>query len=174
EPLYQTMQLPDEKGQEFVLTRPFVPRGKENQLTAFMAARADPAHYGKLIVYNTPDNSTAPSPSRAGTLIESEQAISQQFTLLGQQGSDVLRGQVQLIPVGDSILYVRPIWVEGKGASPYPRFRFVAMAYGERAVLAHNVDDAVNALFGGGSTTPPPEGENGGTTTPPGPNQAGS
>jgi hypothetical protein len=153
EPLYQTLQLPGEDGQEFVLTRPFVPRGKENQMTAFMAARSDPGHYGQLVLYNTPDNTT-PSPSKAGTLIESEQKISEQFTLLGQQGSDVLRGQVQLIPIGDSILYVRPIWVEGKGASSYPRFRFVAMTYGEKAVLATSVDGAIDGLFGGGATTP--------------------
>jgi uncharacterized membrane protein (UPF0182 family) len=153
-PLYQMMQLPGESGQEFVLQRSFVPRGKGNQLTAFIAARNDPAHYGQLIAYNTPNNSTAPSPTRAATLIESEQRISSQLTLLDQRGSEVLRGAVQLIPIKDSVIYIRPIWLKGQGGSSFPRFRFVAMTYGEQAVLADSVDDGVRALFGNGPITP--------------------
>jgi uncharacterized membrane protein (UPF0182 family) len=162
-PLYQMMQLPGENGQEFVLQRSFVPRGKGNQLTAFMAARNDPAHYGQLIAYNTPNNSTAPSPTRAATLIESEQRISSQLTLLDQRGSEVLRGAVQLIPIKDSVIYIRPIWLKGQGGSSFPRFRFVAMTYGEKAVLADSVDQGIQALFGNGPVTPP----SGGETEPP-------
>jgi uncharacterized protein len=165
-PLYQMMELPGESGQEFILQRSFVPRGKPNQLTAFMAARNDPAHYGQLIAYNTPNNSTAPSPTRAATLIESEQRISSQLTLLDQRGSEVLRGAVQLLPINDSVIYIRPIWLKGQGGSSFPRFRFVAMTYGEQAVLADSVDDGVRALFGNGPITPP----NGGEEQPP-PNQ---
>jgi uncharacterized membrane protein (UPF0182 family) len=168
DPLYQTLQLPGESGEEFVLTRPFVPIGKSNQLTAFMAARSDPGHYGQLVVYNTPDNSTVPSPSRAASLIESQEQISKTFSLIDQRGSTVLRGSVQLIPIGDSILYLRPIWVEGTAQSTYPRYRFVAMAYGqEKAVLASTVSDGIKALFGQGPVAPSENG-NGGTTTGPG------
>jgi uncharacterized membrane protein (UPF0182 family) len=98
-----------------------------------------------------------------------------------------VRGAVQLLPVNDSILYMRPIFVEGRGASSYPRFRFVAMTYGDDAVLAYTVAEAVDALFRGGPVAPedpteeppdqgpgeeppeePPEEEPPGTTAPPG------
>jgi uncharacterized membrane protein (UPF0182 family) len=188
EPLYQMMKLPGENNQEFVLTTPFVPRGRPNQLTSFMAARSDPGQYGRLVVYRTPDNSTAPSPSRAATAIESSEDISRTFSLLDQRGSRVVRGAVQLLPVNDSILYMRPIFVEGRGASSYPRFRFVAMTYGDEAVLAYSVTEAVDALFGDAPNVPedpteeppdqgpgeeppnegPPDEEPPGTTAPPG------
>jgi uncharacterized protein len=163
-PLYQMMQLPGEKGQEFVLTRSFVPRGKKNQLTAFVTARNDGNHYGQLVVYNTPDNSPAPSPARAASLIEAEPKISSQFSLLDQRGSEVLRGELQLIPIKDSYIYVRPIWIKGQGESSFPRFQYVAMTYGERAVLAASVDDGVAQLISG--ATPPPT-EPTGPTNPP-------
>jgi uncharacterized membrane protein (UPF0182 family) len=162
--VYQMLRLPGDHGQEFVLSRPFAPRGKTNQLTAFMAARSDPAHYGELVVYNLPDNTSAPSPLRASTLIDSTPDISAQFTLLGQQGSTVEKGQMQLLPIGDSVIYARPIWVTGEGSSSYPRFRYVALTYGDKAVLKPTIDEALNALIansvgGGGGTT---------TTTTPG------
>ncbi len=166
-PLYQMMQLPGkigtEAGQEFVLTRSFVPRGKDNVLTAFMVARSDPQNYGQLVVYNTPDNSTAPSPTKAATAIESDNTISQTLTLLDQHGSKVLRGEVQLLPIKDSIVYMRPMWVEGSGSSSFPRFKFVAMAYGDKAVLADSVDAALAKLF---KTPAPPTGGTTPTTTP--------
>ncbi|MCU1426397.1 MAG: hypothetical protein JWL83_397 [Actinomycetia bacterium] len=158
-PLYQMMQLPGQTGQEFVLTRSFVPRGKDNQLTAFLAARSDPGHYGQLMAYNTPDTIQVPSPSRAATLIESDPAISKQLSLLDQRGSKVDRGEVQLLPIKDSVVYVRPFWVEGTGGGSYPRFRRVAMTYGESAVLATSIQDGLNFLFHTGTTgntTPPP------------------
>ena len=136
DPLYLMMQLPDEKtGQEFVLERPFVPIRKANQLSSFMVARNDGANYGKLVLYQAPDQSNAVSPARAASLIEADPNISAKFSLLDQLGSKVLRGDAQLIPMDGSIFYVRPIYVEGSGSSPLPRFNYVAVTYGERAVL---------------------------------------
>ena len=178
-PLYLMMQLPGETGQEFVLQRPFVPIRKANQLSSFMVARNDGDNYGKLVLYQAPDQSNAVSPARAASLIEADPNISAKFSLLDQLGSKVLRGDTQLIPMDGAIFYVRPIYVEGSGNSPLPRFNYVAVTYGERAVLDLNVPDAVGHLLNGTipsveltGNTQPVEGPNGNTipttTTTPG------
>ena len=157
DPLYLTMQLPESSQQEFVLMRPFVPRGKANQLSAFLAARMDGENYGKLVSYEIPTTLVAPSPAQAGTLVESDPDISSTLSLIDQRGSAVLRGNVQLIPVGQSIIYARPIYVEGQGEGQFPRLRFVALAYGNSAVLVdfaagegqiNTVDQGIRLLLG--------------------------
>jgi len=156
DPLYLMMQLPGDAsgGQQFVLERPFVPRAKGNQLSAFMMAGNDGVrNYGKLTLYQVPDNSVAPSPLRASTLIEADPNISKTFSLLDQRGSQVLRGQAQLIPIDNTIFYVRPIYVEGSAAGSsgkqLPRWNYVAVTYGESAVLDKSVSSAVRNLLAG-------------------------
>ncbi|MDQ1508199.1 MAG: uncharacterized protein QOG50_43 [Actinomycetota bacterium] len=163
DPLYLMMSLPGvSKEQEFVLERPFVPRSKANQLSSFMVARNDPAHYGQLVLYQMPPDSVAPSPSRAASLIEANPVISKQFSLLDQRGSSVIRGQAQLLPIGNSIFYVRPIFVQGQGS--FPRWNYVAVTYGERAVLdTTSVADAIVHLL---AATQPSVAPGGGTPTP--------
>jgi uncharacterized membrane protein (UPF0182 family) len=148
-------KTPDQKTEstgEFVLQRSFTPRQKGGILSAFVFARSDGDNYGKLVVYAVPDTA-APSPGQAATLIQSDQFISSQFTLLDQGGSRVEKGDVQLLPVGNTVLYVRPIWITAKSASQeFPRYRFVAAVAGDRAVLGCNTADAVNALIRNTST----------------------
>ncbi|MCL6646419.1 MAG: UPF0182 family protein [Dehalococcoidia bacterium] len=160
-PLYLTMQLPGERGQEFVLSRPFVPRGKANQLASFMVARSDPEHYGELVVYRIPDDKTAPSPARAASTINTDELIGEQFTLLERRDADVQPGSVQLLPLGDSIVYIRPIYVRTSTEGAYPRLRFAAVAYGDQAVLTNfnpergdtsslrTLEEAIEALITG-------------------------
>ncbi len=157
DPIYLSMQLPGQigqqaGGQEFVIERSFTPRNTNGILSSFVFARSDPGHYGQIVLYNV-TNTSAPSPSQAATAILSDQFISSQFTLLGQGGSAVLPGEVQLIPVGNTVLYFRPIWLVGEGSSTFPRFKFVAAALGSRAVLGIDVNDAVNALLNNTETT---------------------
>jgi uncharacterized membrane protein (UPF0182 family) len=173
DPLYLMMHLPGkEPGQEFILERPFVPRSKTNQLSSFMVARNDPAHYGQLVLYQMPSDSVAPSPSKAASLIEADPVISKQFSLLDQRGSSVIRGAAQLVPIDNSIFYVRPIFVKGKGAGSFPRWNYVAVTYGEKAVLDKvSVAHAINELLGlpepgGGTVNPPPSSTTTTTTTP--------
>jgi len=153
DPLYLMMSLPGESTQQFLLERPFVPRAKGNQLSAFMMAGNDGANYGKLTLFQVPDNSVAPSPFRASTLIEADPNISKTFSLLDQRGSQVVRGAAQLIPVGNTIFYVRPIYVEGSAAGTtgkqLPRWNYVAVTYGENAVLDKSVSSAVRNLIAG-------------------------
>ncbi|HVJ96912.1 MAG TPA: hypothetical protein VNC41_08775, partial [Acidimicrobiia bacterium] len=114
--------------------------------------RSDPENYGKLAVYDSGESSSAPSPAQAATSIEADQFIAQQFTLLDQRSSNVERGEVQLIPIGDTIVYIRPIWITGGTGSTFPRYRFIAASLGEQAKLGYSVGDAVNALISGGPT----------------------
>ncbi len=156
DPLYLTMSLPPEAGkpapeQQFLLERSFTPRLKGGILSAFVFAQSDGDNYGKLVLYQVPDTS-APSPGQAATLIQSDQFISSQFTLLGSQGSRVIQGNVQLIPVGNAIMYVRPVWILGEGNTTFPRYEFVAAAVGQRAVLGYDMNDVVTALSTGNAT----------------------
>jgi uncharacterized membrane protein (UPF0182 family) len=143
-PLYLMLQLPGEDQAEFVLSRPFVPRQREGVLSAFMVARSDPEHYGELVLYETPEGDP-PSPAIAANSIEADTEISSRFSLLERGGSELRRGSVQLLPVGDSIVFLRPIFVQGQESSR-PLFRFVAMTDGRNSVLASSVDCALEAL----------------------------
>jgi uncharacterized membrane protein (UPF0182 family) len=156
DPIYLTMALPQEQGkppsdQRFLLQRSFTPRSKGGILSAFMFAESDPGEYGKLVLYQVP-NPNAPSPGQAASLIQSDQYISSQFTLLNTQGSRVIQGNVQLIPVGNAIVYVRPVWILGSGTATFPRYLAVAAALGNRAVLGNDMQDAIRALVTGGQT----------------------
>jgi uncharacterized membrane protein (UPF0182 family) len=156
-PLYLTLGLPKTANQtkpsagQFVLERSFTPRLKGAILSAFVFAQSDGDNYGKLVVYEVPNTQT-PSPSQAASLIQSDQFISSQFTLLGSSGSRVIQGDVQLLPIGNSIMYVRPVWILGEGSSTFPRYKFVAAAVDQRAVLGLDMNDAVTALVTGNKT----------------------
>jgi uncharacterized membrane protein (UPF0182 family) len=156
-PLYLTLGLPKTPDQtapspgQFVLERSFTPRQKGGILSAFMFAESDGDNYGHLVVYAVPDTA-APSPGQAATLIQSDQFISSQFTLLGNSGSRVIQGDVQLLPIGNAIMYVRPVWILGEGNSTFPRYKFVAAAVDQRAVLGFDMNDAVTALVSGNPT----------------------
>jgi uncharacterized protein len=146
-PLYLTLQLPGQEQPEFVLQRSFTPRTRSGILTSFIMARSDGDHYGELMLYNV-SGAEAPSPFKAASAIDSDAFISQQLSLLDRAGSKVKpKGQEQLIPIGDAIMYVRPIWIEAS-EPPYPRFRFVAAVTGDRAVMGYDVDDVKTALLG--------------------------
>ncbi len=169
DPLYLMMQRPGTTGQEFVLERPFVPRAKANQLSSFLIAGNDGGpggNYGKLTLYQVPDQSVAPSPVRASSLIEADTRISKTFSLLDQRGSAVVRGAAQLIPVGNTIFYVRPIYVEGSVQKPLPRWNFVAVTYGEHAVLDTSVASAVKNLIAGTIPSAEQDALNGNVTSP--------
>jgi uncharacterized membrane protein (UPF0182 family) len=152
-PSYQLMRMPGgTTAQEFVLMRAFVPVNRETQLSAFMAARSDalPDGQRKLVVYTVPKDSGAPTPVIVDRQIKADPSISPIFTLLDQRGSKVIQGNLQLLPIGDTIVWVRPIYVQGTGADSYPQYTYVAVTYGDRAVLQRSVGAAIQQLFFGG------------------------
>ena len=109
-----------------------------------------------------PQSQSVLGPVQADNQINSTAEISRQITLLGQQKSSVEQGSLQVIPVGDSLIYVRPLYVQREGASGYPTFRFViVLAPGKEPVLAATVNDGLNQIFGAAPAAPTP-----GQTTP--------
>ena len=152
EPYYLMLRPPGEASEEFVIIQPFVPVSAENRqtrLSSFLMASSDPASYGELRSFEMPTGETVFGPAQVDNEINTNAVIAQQINLLSRGASTVLQGSLQLIPVGDSILYARPIYVQGGGGSSFPLFRFVAVfVQGEDPVLACNIPTALNELYG--------------------------
>ncbi len=146
--LYQVLTLPGsaEDESEFVLARSFVPIGKENVLRSIVFARSDPGHYGELVVYEV--DTAALSPVAAGQVIQRDTEIAKEISLLKQKGSDLEFGEMRLLPVGDSLLFVQPFYIKGDARSSYLVLQGVAVTDGESAVLAPTFDEALDKLLG--------------------------
>jgi uncharacterized membrane protein (UPF0182 family) len=159
-PYYQLLQLPGEKGVEFVLLRPFVPfsdKDDRQQLTAFMVARTDGDNYGKLVTYEMPSGNLPDGPGIVSASIQSSEEVSQLETLLGspETGSNVIYGNLLLIPVDDVLLYVQPFYVEAKGKErQIPQLRKVIAVFGDEVAIEDTLGEALTKLFGTALTTP--------------------
>ncbi len=173
-PYYLNITLPGEQEPSFIILQPFVPvsaGNKQTRLVSFMVARSDPRNYGQMTAFEMPQGENVLGPVQIDNRIKSTAEISRQLTLLNQQGSTVIQGSLQLIPVGNSLLYIRPFYVQGAGASSYPQFRFVVVAYGDQdPILAPSVDQGLQILFG----QAPPETAPGGAAPAPAPPAGGN
>ena len=176
-PLYQVEAFPGSQSQAFTITDAFVPATQSNStaagnlnLSAFMMGNSDPGRYGKLTVYQTPQGTTGPA--NADSYIQSNSTVSKDITLLDQKGSEVLLGNTLMVPVGNAMVYLRPLYV-ASSTNPLPQLTYVIGVVGQRVVidssLAQTLTDVLqttvqtqsgtgNAAAGGG----------GGTTTAPG------
>ncbi len=141
------MRLPGEKDAEYVYMVPFTPRGKDN-LAAWMVARNDGAEYGKLRVYKLPRTSLVFGPTQIENRINQNTEISQQFSLWDQRGSKVLRGDLLVIPIEGTLLYVQPIYLQAEGGK-IPELKRVVVAYQNQVVMQETLDGALNQMFGG-------------------------
>ena len=134
-----------------MLLTPFVPVSSGNSITrlsSFLTAKSDPGSYGKLQSFVMPPGSNVDGPIQVSNQIDSTQQISQAVTLLNQQGSRVIKGSLQLIPVGNSIIYVRPFYVRSSSEGGFPKFQFVAVFTQDKgAVCAPDIDTAIERLF---------------------------
>jgi len=147
DPYYVLMQLPSEqKKNEFVLILPFTPANRNNMI-GWMAGRCDPENYGKLLVYNFPASRLIDGPLQIEARIDQDATLSGQFTLWNQQGSRVLRGHLLVIPVGRSLLYVEPIYLQAQ-QSPMPELRLVVLATQERLGYGQSFEEAKASIFG--------------------------
>jgi hypothetical protein len=111
---HMIMRLPEERQAEFILMAPFTPRGKDN-LAAWMVARNDGEHYGQLVVYRFPKQSLVFGPSQIVNRINQETEISRQVSLWDQRGSQVIRGNLLVIPIEESLIYVQPLYLRAAG-----------------------------------------------------------
>jgi uncharacterized protein len=151
------MRLPEEKSAEFIYMVPFTPRGKDN-LAAWMVARNDGAEYGRLRVYRLSRQTLAFGPQQIVNRINQNTTISSQLTLWDQRGSQVIRGDLLVIPIEEALLYVQPIYLQAQGGR-IPELKRVVVAYQNRVVMRETLDDALAEMFGGatGRRAPTPE-----------------
>lgn len=145
-PVYLLLRLPGETEDEFVLTRPFTPRARPNMVSTLIG-RSDPGHYGELVSLQFPRTINIPGPQQVDNLINQDVSVSETLTLLSQRGSTIQFGSLVILPIGDSILYVQPLFVQAENVGN-PELKKVALVLGEKVVLADSFDDALNELFG--------------------------
>lgn len=147
------LRLPGESRPEFIYMTPFTPSGKDN-LAAWMAARMDGANYGKLVSYRFPKQSLVYGPKQIVNRINQETSISQQLTLWDQKGSRVIRGELLVIPIGESLIYVQPLYLRAEGGT-IPELKRVVVALENRVAMGETLEDGLAALFGAGAAAPP-------------------
>jgi uncharacterized protein len=149
DPYYVVMKLPGEAREEFLLMLPFTPRGRP-LLNGWMAARMDPPNYGEVIAFSFPRGRTIEGPENIAARIEQNEFISRQFTLWEGAGSNVVRGNMLVIPIGESLIYVQPIYLEAaEGARALPELRRVIVSVGDRIAFEGSFEASLNALMEG-------------------------
>jgi uncharacterized protein len=148
DPYYLVMKLPGGKAEEFILLLPFTPSKRDN-LAAWMAARCDGENYGKVIVYTFPRDRLVFGPRQVDARIDQDSYISQQLTLWGQHGSDVIRGSLLIIPIEGSLIYVQPLYLVATDKGGLPELRRVIVAYGNDVVMEETLEAAIQRLFTG-------------------------
>jgi uncharacterized membrane protein (UPF0182 family) len=158
EPYYVITKLPGETDAEFVLIQPMVTAGRNNMI-AWVAARMDPGHYGERIAFRFPSDTSTFGPAQIQSRINQDSTVSAQFTLWSQAGSSVVRGNLLVLPMGDSLLYMEPIFLRSTSTSQ-PEFKRVILASQNRIAFAETVDQALSQVLGE-TSTPPPEGGGG-------------
>jgi uncharacterized membrane protein (UPF0182 family) len=141
------LSLPGEKQAEFIYMTPFTPRGKDN-LAAWMVARMDGDKYGQLVVYRFPKQSLVYGPIQVANRINQETSISAQITLWDQKGSDVVRGEMLVIPIGESLIYVQPLFLRATNGS-IPELKRVVIVHGNSVIMAETLEDGLAQMFGG-------------------------
>ncbi len=143
---YLQFRLPGEKDLEFVLFNSFAPASKSN-LIAMMAARSDPENYGQLVVMTLPRQRQINGPFQVQGLIQQDPKVSQNLTLLNQSGSRVQLGQIRIVPVGDSLLYVQPLYIAADEQAR-PELKFTVVVFENKVVMDTTFAGALQELFG--------------------------
>jgi uncharacterized membrane protein (UPF0182 family) len=160
EPYYTIMRLPAEAREEFILLTLFNPARRDNMI-AWLAARSDPGHYGRLIAYNFPKQKLVYGPRQIDARIDQDPVISQQLSLWNQRGSTVIRGSLLAIPIDQSLIYVQPLYLAASEQGALPELRRVIVAYGNQIAMEPTLEQSLARIFGGrpgltGLTAPTP------------------
>jgi len=154
-PYYLLMQLPDEADLSYLIMQPFTAATRPN-MVSFIVAKSDPDEYGELITFELPRESFVDGPGQVGARINQEPVISREFSLLSQGGSDVIQGNMLVVPIEESVMYVQPIYVsadpEGSAAASdiaaLPEVKFVIVVFGDRIVMRETLGESLQAVFG--------------------------
>ena len=147
EPYYVTLPLPGSTEPEYLLILPFSPATKNNMI-GWMAARNDPEHYGHLIVYELPKQELIFGPIQVEGRIDQEPVISQQFSLWDQRGSSVIRGNLLVLPINQSFLYIEPVYLLSE-TSALPELKRIVTASNTAVAMADTLNNSLIALAQG-------------------------
>ena len=145
EPYYLIMKLPEGSGEEFILLLPFTPTQRNNMIS-WLAARSDGDNYGKLVLYRLPKQQLTFGPEQIDTRINTDPAISQQISLWNRQGAKAIQGNLLVIPIEKSLLYVEPIYLEAE-QNNLPSLVRVVVAYDQQLVMAEDLKKALGKIF---------------------------
>ncbi len=146
EPYYISTRLPGEENVEFTLMIPFTPATRNN-MVAWMAARSDGENYGEIKLFNFPRGELVYGPSQIESRIDQNAYISQLLSLWDQQGSRVIRGNLLVLPVENSIVYIEPIFLQAE-AGALPELRRVIVGYNDMIAMEETLHDALDVVFG--------------------------
>ncbi len=146
QPYYITMHLPEEDKEEFLLMLPFTPVNKNNTV-GWLAARCDGENYGKLLAYIFPKDKLVYGPSQIENRIQQDITITEQLALWGRGGSRVIRGNLLMIPLGDSNLFVEPVFLQAD-AGGLPELKRVIVAAGDQIAMELTLGESLAAIFG--------------------------
>ena len=160
-PSYLVMRLPGAAQEEFVLLLPFSPAGQKKNLVGWLLARNDGDNYGQLLSFQLPDDRQIDGPSQVEARIENDQQVSQQFTLWDGSGSQIIRGQLLVLPIADTIVYVEPLYLQSEVLA-FPELKKVILADNANLVMADTIAEGLARLVG----RPPPTGANAGGAAP--------
>jgi uncharacterized protein len=145
EPYYLITSLPNVSFEEFILLLPYTPKQRTN-LIAWLAARSDGENYGKLVLYNFPKERLIYGQEQVEARINQDPVISQQISLWNRQGSRVIQGNLLIVPIEQSLLYVEPIYLEATQNS-LPTLVRVVVAYENRIIMARTLEQALQGIF---------------------------
>ena len=154
-PRHMIMKLPDEKKEEYILMLPFTPRSKDN-LSAWMVARNDGNNYGKLIVYRFPKQKLIYGPKQVIGRINQDAEVSRQISLWDQRGSQVIQGPLLVIPIEESLIYVRPLYLKAE-TGKIPELKRVIVAYENKIAMEETLEMALSKIFGTAQTPSDPD-----------------
>ena len=147
EPYYVNMRLPGSNELEYLLMRPFTPTQKQN-MVAWLAARNDDEHYGELVLFKFPKQTNVAGPMQVEARISNDSEISQNLNLWDQQGSSVIRSNLLVIPIKESLLYIEPIYLTMNNENSLPEVVRIVVSYKDQIVMEKTLDDALSKLFG--------------------------
>ncbi|MGH2393463.1 MAG: UPF0182 family protein, partial [Candidatus Limnocylindria bacterium] len=151
DPYYLLMRLPEAADTQFLILQPFVPFSEDDsrrELSAFMVAKADPAEYGRLEVFVMPRDRQVDGPAIVNARINQDPEVSSLITLLSRAGSEVRLGNLVIIPIEQSLLYIRPLYVQATGANAVPELKKVIVAFGGRIQIRDTLQESLVAVFG--------------------------
>jgi uncharacterized membrane protein (UPF0182 family) len=157
-PYFVQMRLPNEKKDGFLLILPFNPKGRPNMI-GWLAAHCDPDEYGKLQLFRFPRDKNINGPAQQEASFQTDLELSKQITLIGQVGSEVLHGNLLVVPVGQSVMYVKTLFLVSRqsGIKALPELKLVVLAYSNKIVFAENYPRALQLLTSRSVAGPIPE-----------------